>query len=257
MADTDDAIDRQPGSTQMLPDRAMMVTMNDRLRHVLLVGLSPEAHDSIAPALHEEAFSVHTVDGSPFVLDLIRGTSFELMVVAHPIEGVAIEEVVDAARCSGSMCANVSLLVITETQHLDQAARWIDHGVNRVVTLDWPRARIWQALADLLSNSPRVPLTATIRLELPPELARDAILLQTLNISETGAFLTGFRSLPLGTRFRFTFPLPGMDEAVRGSAEVVRRTQAGSEGIEGFGVRYLSLSNESRQNLAGFIEHHA
>ncbi len=231
--------------------------MIDRLRHVLLVGLSPEAHDSIAPALHEEAYSVHTVDGSPFVLDLIRGTSFELMVIAHPIEGLTIEEVVDAARCAGSMCTAVRLLVITEPEHLEQAAQWIDHGVNRIVTLDWPRARIWQALADLLSDSPRVPLTATIRLKLPPELARDAILLQTSDVSETGAFLTGFRTLPLGTRFQFVFTLPGMDGAISGSAEVVRRTQAGSEGIEGFGVRYLSLSDESRQTLAGFIEHHA
>ncbi len=241
----------------MLADRAMMVRMIDALRHVLLVGLGSEAHDSVVPALHEGAYSVHTVDGSPFVLDLIRGTSFELLVVAHPIDALPLSDVVEAARCSGSMCSTVSLLVITEPEYLEDAAQWLDHGVNRIITLDWPRARIWQALADLLSNAPRVRLTAPIQLELPPELARDAILLQTSDISETGAFLTGFRTLPLGTRFQFVFTLPGVEGDIRGTAEVVRRTPARAGGIEGFGVRYLNLSDEGRQNLAGFIEHHA
>lgn len=227
--------------------------MNDPRRHVLLVGLSSEAFDSVAPALHEEAFSVHTVDGSPFVLDLIRGTAFELLVIALPVEGLLIEDVVDAARCPGSMCSSAGLIIISAPGYLDQAARWIDNGVNRIVTLDWPRARIWQALADLLNEAPRVQLKAPIQLELPRELARDAILLQTADVSETGALLTGFRTLPLGTRFQFVLTLPGV-VPVRGSAEVVRQTEADREGVEGFGVRYLNLSGESRQTLVGFIE---
>lgn len=241
----------------MLPDRAMMGEMKDRRRHVLLVGLSQEGFDSVTPALHEEAFAVHTVDGSPFVLDLIRGTAFELLVVSYPDEAISIEEIVDAARGPGSLCSSAGLIIVSAPDHVDAAVPWVDRGVNRIVSLDWPRARIWQAVADLLSEYPRVRLTAPIRLDLPRELARDAIMLHTSNVSETGALLTGFRTLPLGTRFQFSLMLPGMDLPVRGSAEVVRRTVVRREGVDGFGVRYLNLQGEGRQALAGFIEHHA
>ncbi len=240
----------------MLSDRGMIVSMSDPRRHVLLVGLSPEALDCVTPALHEESFALHTVDGSPFVLDLIRGTAFELLVVALPNEGLPIEELVDAARCPGSLCANGGLIIVTTADHLDDAVRWIDYGVNRIITLDWPRARIWQAFSDLLTMAPRIDLTAPIQLSVPREIARDDILLKTSNVSETGALLTGFRTLPLGTRFQFILALPGIDLPIRGSAEVVRRAKADREKVDGFGVRYLNLAGESRQTLAGFIENY-
>ncbi len=241
----------------MLSDRGMMVSMNGPRRHVLLVGLSPEALDSVMPALHEGSFEVHTVDGSPFVLDLIRGTAFELLVVALPNEGLPIEELVDAARCPGSLCATGGLIIVTTADNLDEAVRWIDYGVNRIITLDWPRARIWQAFSDLLTVAPRIDLTAPIQLNVPREVARDAILLHTSNVSETGALLTGFRTLPLGTRFQFVLVLPGIDLPIRGSAEVVRRAEVDREKVDGFGVRYLNLAGDSQQTLAGFIENQA
>lgn len=231
--------------------------MDDPRRHVLLVGLGPEALDSVTPALHEGSFAVHTVDGSPFVLDLIRGTAFELLVVAFPNEAFPIEEVVEAARCSGSMCTAAGLIIVSSPDHLDDALQWIDFGVNRIVTLDWPRARIWQAFSDLLTIAPRVELSVPIQLSLPRDIARDAILLKTSNVSETGALLTGFRTLPLGTRFQFVLNLPDTNVPIRGSAEVVRRAEADRENIDGFGVRYINLSGESRKALAGFIQHRA
>ncbi|RLE35787.1 MAG: hypothetical protein DRJ61_02355, partial [Acidobacteria bacterium] len=141
--------------------------MSDPRRHVLLVGLSPEALDSVTPALHEESFALHTVDGSPFVLDLIRGTAFELLVVALPNEGLLIEDLVEAARCPGSLCSNGGLIIVTTAEHLDEAVQWIDSGVNRIITLDWPRARIWQACSDLLTMAPRIDLTAPLQLSVP------------------------------------------------------------------------------------------
>lgn len=241
----------------MLPDRAIMVRMNDPRRHVLLVGLSPEALDSVTPALHEGSFAVHSVDGSPFVLDLVRGTAFELLVVAYPDEALPLADLVEAARCTGSMCASAGLIIVSAPNHLDETLKWIDSGVNRIVTLEWPRARIWQAFSDLLSIAPRVEISVPIQLSVPPEIARDAILLKTSNVSETGALLTGFRTLPLGTRFQFILNLPDGEIPIRGSAEVVRRAESDREHVDGIGVRYLNLAGDSRQALAGFIQHHA
>ncbi len=232
----------------------MMERMNSGQRHVLLIGLSPEALDSVRPALDEAWFEVHTVDPSPFVLDLIRGTPFELLVLAFPNDGLEIEEVVTAARCPGSQCTHAGLIVVTKPEHLEEAGAWLDKGVNRIVTLDWPRSRIWQAFTDLLKVSPRIPMEAPIQLIVPEDIARDSILLRTENISESGALLTGFRTLPLGTRFEFELVIPGTSLPIRGTAEVVRRTSPEREGCEGFGIRYLNLSDEGQKYLLNFIE---
>lgn len=223
-------------------------------RHVLLIGLSPSALESLSSLLQRESFEVHTVDASAFVLDLVRGTPFELLVVGHPIAGFDISDLVEATRGFGSMCQQTAIVLVANQEHLDDAASWLDRGVNRIIALEWPRARIWQAVCDLLNIAPRVPLEVPIQIRLPADVARDIILLHTANISQTGALLTGFRSFPHGTRFEFSLELPDGGVTITGLAEVVRRTNRDREGLEGFGVRYLNLVDDSQKLLNGFIE---
>ena len=202
-------------------------------RHVLLIGLSSSALDSLSSLLQRESFEVHTVDASSFVLDLIRGTPFELLVVGHPIAGFDLADLVEATRGSGSMCQQTAIVVVANEENLDEAATWLDRGVNRIITLEWPRSRIWQAVCDLLNIAPRVHISIPIQIRLPSDVARDIILLQTANISESGALLTGFRSFPHGTRFEFSLSLPDSGSTITGLAEVVRRTNRDREGLEG------------------------
>ncbi len=227
--------------------------MNESRRHVLLIGLGQEGTESLGPLLHHEAFDIHTVEASPFVLDLISGTPFEIVVAAYPLEGIDIGDLISAIRDPGSLCLSAGLMVVVSDHDIDEAAPWLDKGVNRIVSLEWPRARIWQVVGDLLDIAPRIMINVPIRISLPPELARDLVVLHTENISQSGALLTGFRSFPHGTRFDFVFSLPGYEAPIHGSAEVVRHADNQREGIDGFGVRYLNLTGNDQQRLDGFI----
>lgn len=230
-----------------------METMNESMRHVLLVGLGQEGTESLGPLLHHEAFDVHTVEASPFVLDLISGTPFEIIVAAYPIEDIDVSDLIDAVRNPGSLCRKAGLMIVVSDQYIDQVTPWLDCGVNRIVSLAWPRARIWQVVGDLLDIAPRITIEVPIRISLPPEVARDLVVLRTANISQSGALLTGFRCFPHGTRFDFSLSLPGQEAPIHGSAEVVRKADSGREGIDGFGVRYLNLVGNDQQRLDGFI----
>jgi hypothetical protein len=232
-----------------------MGSMSTARRHVLLIGVDSTGLECLAPMLQSEEFDVHRVDASPFVFDLVRGTPFELLVAQIPNEQLSIPELIGAAREPGSLCQRAGLMIITLSEHLDAAQQFMDHGVNRIIALDWPKARLWQAMGDLLQVAPRIPFETSIQLALPREIARDVVVLRLANISTTGGLITGFRRFPPGTRFRFFIPIPGGAAPLTGTGEVVRTTDLGREGAEGFGVRWITLDGDGPDRLATLVGH--
>lgn len=228
--------------------------METKLRHVLLINLQPSTLDTLGPFLRQQYLDLHTVEASPFVLDLIRGTPFEILIVRFPLEGLDMNSLIDAAREQGSMCRSSGFVVICEEKDLADAIPWMEHGVNRIVMLEWSRNRIWNTINELLDVAPRLEIEIPVQVALPADIARDIVLFKTANISGTGALLSGFRAIPEGTSFTFALSLPGEDHPINGAAEVVRRTGSGSSGSFGIGVRYVSIEDEKRRLLDQFIE---
>jgi len=226
--------------------------MDSVSRHVLLVNLRQVTLDTIAPLLRQETLDIHTVEGSPFVLDLIRGTPFEILIVNFPLSGIEMDELIAAVREPGSMCHDSGLVLIAEESDLAEAIPWMGRGVNRIVMLEWSRSRIWQTINELLSVAPRLKIDVPVQIALPDDLARDIVIFRTVDISQTGALLSGFRSVPEGTTFTFSLGLPG-EEPISGSAVVVRKTDSCFNGIFGVGVRYLSLEESKQEILRAFI----
>jgi len=50
--------------------------MADSRQHVLIVGAKDAGLQRVAPMLRRAEFSVHSVDPSPFLLDLVLSTAF-------------------------------------------------------------------------------------------------------------------------------------------------------------------------------------
>jgi len=209
--------------------------------------------DTIAPLLRQQSLDIHTVEGSPFVLDLIRGTPFEILIVNFPLSGIGMDELITAVREPGSMCHNSGLVLIAEESDLAEAIPWMGRGINRIVMLEWTRSRIWKTIDELLSVAPRLKIDVPVQIALPDEIARDIVMFRTVDISQTGALLTGFRSVPEGTTLTFSLGLPG-EEPISGSAVVVRKADSCFNGIFGVGVRYLSLEESKKKILKTFID---
>lgn len=227
--------------------------MNAVLRHVLLIDLQPEMLDTLSPLLRQESLDIHTVESSPFVLDLIRGTPFELLIAKFPLQSVEMEELITAIREPGSMCRQTGFILLSEEKDLAEAIPWMGRGANRIVMMEWSRSRIWDTIYELLNVAPRLEIEIPVQIALPAEIARDVILFRTANISESGALLSGFRSIPEGTVLTFNFQLPGEDVPISGAAEVVRKARQGFQGSFGVAVKYLLIEDEKRQLLSRFI----
>lgn len=227
--------------------------MTDTGRHVLFVGAPPSALAAIAPMLRRSEFSVHSSPPSETLLDLVRNTPFELVVVTYPLAGLSIHALLDAIRESGSSCRTSGFLLLSEPSALGEAQGFVDHGANRAVAADWAEARLWQAFEDLLEVAPRIAVRIVVHLA--ARLVHDTRLLEchTANLSRTGMLLCGPGDLEPGTGLDFIFGLPEAALPVRGRAELVRLTQPNREQLEGFGVRFLSFRDHDRERLERFI----
>lgn len=227
--------------------------MADTRQHVLVVGARDSALDRVAPMLRRAEFNVHIVDPSPFLLDLVLSTAFELVVVPYPIDQISIDDLLATIRNEGSACHGAGLLLLSESSQLDEAQQLVDNGANRAICTDWNEARLWRAVGDLLDIAPRVFMRVLLHAAVEVQNPGDRTIFQTVNVSVSGALLQGARILNPGHSFDFLFRLPG-GGLVEGAADVVRQTNPMREGLEGIGARFTSFAGDSERRLVSHIE---
>lgn len=234
-----------------------MEAMGSFQRHVLVVGAEPAALERIAPMLRRAEFDVHSATPTPEIFGLLLGTSFELILVSYPLRELVLDELVEVMRSEGSWCQKAALVLLAEPDFVDDAQALVDLGINRVISLEWPEARLHQSISDLLNVAPRVSLRVLVHVKVDVQNNATRALYQTINISRTGMLLRGDDRLEPGTRFSFFFGIPDGRRLVEGTAEVVRRTNPMREGAAGLGVRFIRLAGEGEQQLESFVTRHA
>lgn len=226
--------------------------MADSRQHVLVVGAKKTGLERVAPMLRRADFSVHSVEPSPFLLDLVLSTAFELVIITYPLDTLPLDDLIDTIRDEGSACHEAGLLLLAEPELLDDAQSVVDLGANRAICCDWSEARLWQAIGDLMEVAPRVFMRVLMHADIEIMNKRDRAIFQTVNISVSGVLLQGSDQLTPGETFDFLFRLPG-GGLVEGSAEVVRRTNPLREGVDGIGTRFTSFREQCQERLATHI----
>lgn len=222
-------------------------------RHVLLIGALEGGLSRVAPILQREEFDVHTVEPSEFVLDLVLGTSFELLILGYPMAEMDISRLVEAIRDPNSVTRNAGLILLAEPGFLDAAQGLVSAGANRAISLDWPSSRLWQAVGDLLNVAPRIGMRTLVYANVGSSNGAGRSLFQTVNVSLSGMLLHGTDAFGPGSHFDFVFSLPGDPRPLEGTAEVVRRADLDREGVLGIGVRFVHLREDGRFRLERFI----
>ena len=226
--------------------------MADCRQHVLVVGAKKAGLERVAPMLRRADFSVHSVEPSPFLLDLVLSTAFELVIVTYPLDTLPLDDLIDTIRDEGSACHDAGLLLLAEADLLDDAQSVVDLGANRAICCDWSEARLWQAIGDLMEVAPRVFMRVLMHADIEVKKERSRAIFQTVNVSVSGALLQGSDQLALGETFDFLFRLPG-GGLIEGSAEVVRQTNPLREGVNGIGSRFTSFRENCGERLATHI----
>jgi len=226
--------------------------MADCRQHVLVVGAKKAGLERVAPMLRRADFSVHSVEPSPFLLDLVLSTAFELVIVTYPLDTLPLDDLIDTIRDEGSACHDAGLLLLAEADLLDDAQSVVDLGANRAICCDWSEARLWQAIGDLMEVAPRVFMRVLMHADIEVKKERSRAIFQTVNVSVSGALLQGSDQLAPGETFDFLFRLPG-GGLIEGSAEVVRQTNPLREGVDGIGSRFTSFRENCGERLATHI----
>jgi CheY-like chemotaxis protein len=227
--------------------------MSEDQRHVLLVGGEDAGFDRMAPMLRRAEFNVHTAEPSPFLLDLVLTTPFELLIAPFPLNGMSMDDLLETVRDEGSACRDAGFLLISDPELLDDAQALVDLGVNRALGSDWAEARLWQAVGDLLQIAPRVYVRVLMHADVEVMRDKKQTLYRTVNMSSSGALLQGSDEIALGSTFEFLFRLPG-GGLIEGTAEVVRHTNPLREGIEGIGSRFTGFRDDSENRLGDYLE---
>jgi len=226
--------------------------MADCRQHVLVVGARNGGLERVAPMLRRADFSVHTVEPSPFLLDLVLSTAFELIIVTYPLDMLPMDDLIDTIRDEGSACHDAGLLLLSKPELLDDAQAVVDLGANRAICCDWSEARLWQAIGDLMDVAPRIFMRVLMHADIEVQKERNRAIFQTVNVSVSGVLLQGSDRLTPGETFDFLFRLPG-GGLVEGSAEVVRQTNPLREGVDGIGSRFTSFREDCQERLAAHI----
>jgi CheY-like chemotaxis protein len=222
-------------------------------RHVLLIGALEGGLSRVAPMLQRAEFDVHAVEPSDFVLDLVLGTTFELLVVGYPIPEMDVHQLLRTIRAANSGTRNAGLLLLSDPGFLDAAQSLVSVGANRAVSLDWPASRLWRAVGDLLNVAPRINMRSLVHANVNSSNGDDSSLFQSVNVSISGMLLLGTEAIGPGSHFDFIFSLPGDPRPLEGSAEVVRRANPNREGIQGIGARFLHFREDGKYRLERFI----
>ena len=226
--------------------------MTDSRQHVLVVGAKKAGLERVAPMLRRADFSVHSVEPSPFLLDLVLSTEFELVIVTYPLDTLPLDDLIDTIRDEGSACHDAGLLLLAEPEQLDDAQSVVDLGANRAICCEWSEARLWQAIGDLMEVAPRILMRVLMHADIELKNEKDRAIFQTVNVSVSGVLLQGSDHLTPGEDFDFLFRLPG-GGLIEGKAEVVRQTNPLREGVDGIGTRFTSFRDQCQERLSTHI----
>jgi uncharacterized protein (TIGR02266 family) len=123
--------------------------------------------------------------------------------------------------------------------------------VGEISGLQKTRARIV-----ILGNERRAQDRHPIRLQVEYECLEDFLTDYSANLSVGGMFIETARPLPLGTRFRLRFTLPGFDAPVDSEAEVrwVLDEDLGGPLPRGMGVRFKGMDPSLQARIATLLE---
>lgn len=228
--------------------------MKDQRRNVLAIGLSKREFERVAPFLNRDEFDVDRFPSGSGALELTALVAIEVLMVRYPLRDMELALFLEQVRHPESRCLHSPILILSQAAQRQEAETFIGRGANRVIDLESASDQIQSIISDLLHVAPRKAARFLARLEIKLGDAKDNILCQTENISNSGMLIQTERRYDLGTRINFEFNLPTDPRPIAGVADIVRHTTIGREQVGGIGVRFLSFTGDSQLRFESYLK---
>jgi hypothetical protein len=216
----------------------------------MLVGLLREALLRLAPALRAHEIELVEADAPEAALELAAGRRFDLLVVRHPLDGLAIDEFLTRLRRPGCRSHRVFALVLTDSV-ADRSLVHLQGARSRFVNATDFDVILSVIAQNGLGVAPRVSGSLMVRLGLHlfgEDLTRFC---QVRNLSESGMLVRIAERPPVGETVEATFSLPQMSRPLQVRAQVVRHT--GVREIEGVALRFVGVDRATLGHLRDYV----
>jgi len=224
-------------------------------REALFITDGGTIFDPIVPLLRRSNFTIRRTGADVGCVELVQESPFTLVVIEYPVAGLSLDEFVKEIRAPSSASRRAGLMVIADDEEAPSLERLVGMGINRLIRRSHVGSEFLMALADLVTIERREPLRTVLRLQVQASTSSNTILAQTENLSASGMLVRGStRHFPVGSEIEFQLALPDQQEPIKGRGEIVRHAQRRKERIEGFGVRFTSLSPNGAARLRNFLE---
>jgi CheY-like chemotaxis protein len=183
-------------------------------------------------------------------IQLAERAQVDLILARYPLPDMSIGSFMQRVHEAGSHSDATPILFLADEQRLAEIRALLPGGARQALSVSQPELLL-QEVAARLKLAPRAELRTPVRLQvkLAGQPPLDA---QTENVSERGMLVASGTQLPLQARVRFEFALPGERSPVQGEAEVVRHTEQRVEGVNGMGLKVVTLFGDGSARLRRF-----
>lgn len=220
--------------------KAIPKDMNNKKRSVLVIGVSPDEFNRVAPFLARDVFEVDRFPSAASALELTKQIPFDVLLIRFPLPGMLLVKFLTEVRQSDSSSARASVVVLAESGQAVTAQKYVGNGADRVVPLEEAQAKIHDVLSELLDLAPRKAVRIAAKLAIEIGDAKEMLICQTVNISMSGMLIKTAKQYEPGTQLDFQFSIPDERWPIIGKAEIMRQAQGGS-----IGVRFVSWQGDS------------
>jgi DNA-binding NarL/FixJ family response regulator len=221
---------------------------------VLVAGIGEGPFEALVPILDRQKLDVVRVASPENSVELALSEPFDLMIFNAEIIVGTLAMVVDAIRDEMSASRTTSLLVLTEPGNVEAARDLIGRGVNRVMLLDDTPELIGQQVAELLNVAPRAAIRLTVRLKTSVADGAVEVLGNVVNLSTSGMLIETDTLFEPEEQVVVSINLGDQWGSVAAKAMVVRQAHHDRDGVDGIGIRFLSLAGNSKAKIEAFLD---
>jgi uncharacterized protein (TIGR02266 family) len=204
----------------------------------------------VVPILERSHYRVERVaDGRTAIL-LTQRMRYQYLVVAYPLPDIELERFVGELRRAPSPSLTARLLLVTREDRFREASGLRDEGlIAGAVSMERADADLDTAMTHFLTTAPRVAETFAVRMRVVGSVT-EAVMAETVNLSESGVLLRTDAKLPPGTAVELELDLPRTREPIAASAVVVRAANPPSEQVAGLGLQFIGFAADGQARLA-------
>lgn len=224
-----------------------MIPREMESQEILVVG-SARSLQRVIPLLARSSLLVDQAATGEEALARLRRTSYDLLLVRHPVVGLDLQRLLEAVREPSAPSFAAALLVLAEEDAEREVGPLLARGRTRIISVSAPADRLLTTVAEMLATVPRGAVRVEVAASLRWQGGDGPVTGETVNVSRKGILLRADTMPPLGSSISFELDLPGRKRRCRGVGEVVRHGAAERGGGE-FALKIVELDAVSEALL--------